>query len=338
MKRTANWCWLVLIAALALPKVASAQDEGTAYANFYAEEDCAKKAPLGEQFISTYKTSQYAEGALMLTANCYYKLKNFAKVSDLANRVDELAPKMAADNKVRMFEYALDLATQSNNSAQMLVYGEKVIALSPNDVMTLMTLSTTLANTTSTNSQDKAGIQKGIDYAQKATKLLGSMDGKSVGLSDAEWAKQKVAYEGSLHQTLGTLYFTSQDFDKASDELVIATKDSPKDNISWLLLGLTYNYQYNAQSKQLKEAVDKSNALRKGDQALYDEAKATADGIADALREKRDQAINALATATALGGTTQQQAMTALQKLYAEKNNGSTQGLNELIASKKPAQ
>ena len=120
MKRTANWCWLVLIATLALPTLASAQDEGTAYANFYAESECAKKAPLGEQFITTYKTSQYAEGTLLLTAQCYYKLKNFAKVSDFANRVDQLAPKMAVDNKARMYGWAMDLAQQSNNGPQTI--------------------------------------------------------------------------------------------------------------------------------------------------------------------------------------------------------------------------
>ena len=55
MKKTINWGWaLILGVALAVPTVARAQgqDEGTAYANFYAESDCAKKAPMGEKFIN----------------------------------------------------------------------------------------------------------------------------------------------------------------------------------------------------------------------------------------------------------------------------------------------
>src|SRR5215475_10710924 len=103
MKRIANWGGLLLMAVLVLPTVARAQDEGTAYSNFYAEADCAKKAPMGEQFFTTYRTSQYAEGAFLLTADCYYKLKNFAKVSDLANRVDQIAPNIKAENKVRLY-------------------------------------------------------------------------------------------------------------------------------------------------------------------------------------------------------------------------------------------
>ena len=53
MKRTAYLgCSLLMMATLAIPTVARAQsnslDEGTAYANFYAEQDCKAKAALGE--------------------------------------------------------------------------------------------------------------------------------------------------------------------------------------------------------------------------------------------------------------------------------------------------
>jgi tetratricopeptide (TPR) repeat protein len=166
------------------------------------------------------------------------------------------------------------------------------------------------------------------------------MDGKSVGMSDAEWAKQKTGIEGSLHNTLGSIYFNKQDYDKAVDELTAATKDMPKDGPSWYLLGLAYNQQYISQQKPYQEAVNKSNAAIKAkeDQALIEESKATALALEQVLRDKREQAIDALATAVACGGTTKDPAMDQLKKLYTTKNNGSTDGLDQLINSKKPAQ
>ena len=97
MKRTANSGWLLLlISALAIPTVAraQAQEEGTAYANFYAEQDCKAKATLGEKFVTDFKTSQYADPVFRQTINCYFKLNSFPKVLELAGKIDQMFPSM----------------------------------------------------------------------------------------------------------------------------------------------------------------------------------------------------------------------------------------------------
>src|SRR5215831_1009969 len=127
MKRTANLGWsLILMTALALPTVAraQAQEEGTAYANFYAEQDCKAKAALGEKFVADFKTSQYADPVFRQTINCYYKLNNFPKVSELAGKLDQSFPSMKPEDKAPVYAQAMELAQRSNNTPQTIAFGE----------------------------------------------------------------------------------------------------------------------------------------------------------------------------------------------------------------------
>jgi len=344
MRRTAYLgCSLVLTAALAIPlfaQTAAAQDDGTAYANFYAESNQQKKAELGEKFVTDYKTSQYADPVFRQTVSLYYKLKNWPKVNELANKTDQLFPSMEASNKAQVYALAMDGAQQSNNAAQTITFGEKILAIAPNDANALNTLITLSSTIPVAMPKDKAAIEKAEGYANKALGMLSKLDPKSLGISEADWAKQKLTIEGTLHNTLGNIHVNQQNYDKAVEELVQATKALPRDGTSWYLLGLAYNQQYATHAKNYAEAVAKSNeAIRaRADQALIDESKATVVALEQVARDKRDQAIEALATAVSCGGTTQQPALDQLKKLYSTKNNGSLDGLDQLIKSKQPAQ
>src|SRR5438270_8544475 len=115
MKRTAYLgCLLLTMAVIAIPTVARAQsnslDEGTAYANFYAEQDCKAKAALGEAFYGQYKTSQYADPVFRQTVNCYFKLSNFPKVIQLAGQIDQLFPDMKPADKAPVYAQAMQAA------------------------------------------------------------------------------------------------------------------------------------------------------------------------------------------------------------------------------------
>ena len=188
MKRTAYLgCSLLMTAALAIPTVAVAQsnslDEGTAYANFYAEQDCKAKAALGEGFYSQYKTSQYADPVFRQTVNCYFKLNNAQKVIELAGKTDQLFPDMKPADKANVYGQAMQVALNNNNAAQAITFGEKVLSIAPDDLNTLMVLSSTISYSTP---KDAAAIAKAEGYAKKGLETLGKVDGKSFGISDAE--------------------------------------------------------------------------------------------------------------------------------------------------------
>jgi len=327
------------MALMAIPTVIRAQatgslDEGTAYANFYAEQDCKAKAALGETFVATFKTSTYADPVFRQTVNCYFKLNNFAKVIALAGTVDQLFPSMKPEDKAPVFIQAMQAAQNSNNPAQTVAFGEKVLKIVPDEINTLIMLSGTIPFATP---KDKAAVDKAQGYAEKGLTVLSHMDAKAAGMSDADWANQKKAIEGTLHNTLGSILFNKQDYDKAVDEMLLATKASPKEGSYWYTLGLAYNQQYQEAAKSYQNAVAKSNeTLKTKDQVLIEESKATVAGLQQVAYEKRDQAIDALATAVASGGTVKEQAMDQLKRLYTAKNNGSADGLDQLVNSKKP--
>jgi len=346
MRRSAYLgCFVLLTAALSIPITAQnvlAQDEGTAYANYYAETgNLSKRAQLGEEFLAKFKTSDYADAVFRGVILAYYQLNNWPKVMELAAQTDQMFPKMATADKSAVYARAMDAAQQSNNAAQVGAFAEKVLTVTPEtDGSYLNALITLVTIITGTPQPDKAASAKAEGYAQKAVGLLEKTDGKSLGMSDSEWVKQKPIIENTLHGGLGIVYFNRPDYEKAIAELLLATKAVPGDGPSWYYLGLAYYEQYLPTAKSLQEAVNKSNELKKQrnpDQALIDEAMAAVSAYQDTVREKRDQAIDALATAVAAGGPTQKQANDQLTKLYSAKN-GSTDGLDQLIKSKKPPQ
>ena len=93
----------------------------------------------------------------------------------------------------------------------------------------------------------------------------------------------------------------------------------------------------NAASKAPLEAINAENDATKArlDQPVIDELVAKRQGIETDAREKRDKAIDELATSVAIGGVVAQPARDALERLYKVKNNDSLEGLDQLIAQKK---
>jgi tetratricopeptide (TPR) repeat protein len=323
--------------ATAFAKPLMAQDDGNRYTEYYAEADQARKAALGEKFLADFKDSTYTDGVYRATVTIYYKLNNWPKVLDLAGKMDQLDPSIEAKNKPQIFSIALDAAQKSGSVPQILNFGEKILTLLPEDLNALIVLSSTLLYS---SPNDAAAVDKAAGYATRGLAVVEKIDAKAVGLSEAEWGKQKTGIQGTLHTTLGSIAFNKKDYDKSVEELTTATKLVPNDGNSWYLIGFSYYMQTQELIKKTQDAFNEMNDMIKkhADKALIDEAKGTAEAFQDASREKREQAMAALAVAVNCGGTTQQPAMQQLMKIWQSKNNNSTDGLQDYIKSKKPAQ
>jgi len=339
MKRTAYLgCSLLLTAALAVPTFArqAAPNDGAAYTTYFniPATDLKAKVEAGEKFIADFKASQYADPVYRQTVDNYAKLMNWPKVLELAGKLEALFPKMEVKSKARVYSQAMVAAQQSNNAAETIAYGEKVIAIAPEDLNTLITLSSTIPQSTPT---DKAALGKAEGYATKALGLVTSLNPASIGLSPADWEKQKAGIEATLHTTLGSIAYNNMDYPKAEEHLLAAIKATPTDGGAWYLLGLVYNQQTAELTKQYTTVLKATNdaIAARADQSQIDELKAQTDGVTQNLRTKRDQAIDALATAVAAGGATMAPANTQLQKLWSGKNAGSMDGLDAKIAERK---
>src|SRR5262249_16819830 len=116
------------------------QPEFDGYMAVFNEKDPAKKAAAGEKFITDFPNSEGIINVYNMTLGAYVAAKNNAKVVDIADRIGGL-PK--ADNKFKAYAYAnAMLAAQNMNDANKVVsYGEKVLAIDPNDPNSLITLA-----------------------------------------------------------------------------------------------------------------------------------------------------------------------------------------------------
>src|SRR5262245_54592695 len=147
---------------------AKTRPEYDAYLALYNEKDPAKKAPLGEKFITDFKDSEFLLNAHTMIIGAYTGAKTWAKVIEAADRAAALPN---ADNKLMAYAYAnaMIAAQNTNNIDRVISYGEKVLAIDPNDLNTMITLSAVIpAKLPSDEAGKKAALDKASDLATKA--------------------------------------------------------------------------------------------------------------------------------------------------------------------------
>ncbi|PYS41160.1 MAG: hypothetical protein DMG14_08245 [Acidobacteria bacterium] len=306
--------------------------EYNAYVAVFNEKDPAKKAALGEKFIAEFKESEGVPNAYTMTIGAYTNAKNWAKVVETADRAAALPQ---ADNKLKAYGYAnaMIAAQNLNQIEKVLSYGEKVLAIDPNDLNTMITLSAVIP---AKLPEDAAGKKTALDKAQDlATKALAGIQAM-VAKADAQSKSQLEQIEGNLHATLGLIAYNRPDYNKSIQEYELALQKTPKDEVAHFYLGLDYQALAAQASHEYQAAVDAENKAKaaRADQPTIDELAAKRGGLEDDIRKARDKAIDELAIAVALGGQVSAQAKDALTRLWTAKNDN-TNGLEEFIAQKK---
>src|SRR5262249_31093797 len=144
------------------------------YVALLSEKDPAKKAGLGEKFIAEFKESDYIPEAHTMIIGAYTGAKNYPKVTEAAERAAAIPN---ADNKLKAYAYANAMlaADNMNDIDKVVSYGEKVLAIDPNDLNTMITLSARIPARLPT---DEAGKKAALDKAEGlATKALTGVQG-----------------------------------------------------------------------------------------------------------------------------------------------------------------
>jgi hypothetical protein len=337
--------WLVVILTMkvfAQQPAMKTKAEYDAYNAAYTEKAPAKKAELSEKFLNDFKDSDisFRTNAYLMMVKGYNDAQNYAKALETAGKVGDVLPTIAADKKAQIYAIGLDAATKSDNIQKTMEFGDKILAIQE-DANTLITLAGVIPERLPADEAGKkAALDKAEQYATKALAAVGKIFGgaKPANVPDADWAAQRTTIESTLHANLGLIALNRLEYDKSVSEYELAIKGTPKDAVAQFRLGLAYSGQATALGKSYLAAVDEANNAIKagGDAAQVAELKAKADTLGEAAGKKRDQAIDTLATAVALGGVVAQPARDQLVKLYQLKNNGSTEGLEQLINSRKP--
>jgi tetratricopeptide (TPR) repeat protein len=314
------------------PKQAKTRPEYDGYLAFFNEKDPAKKAGLGEKFIADFKDSDFIPDAYLGTITAYAGAKNWAKVIEAAERAVAIPN---ADNKLKLSaNFNSMVAAQNLNDVDKVVgYGEKVLAIQPDDLNTMMILSSVIPVKLPT---DEAGKKAALDKAEGyATKALTGVQGMAAKASAADKA-QLVQIEGNLYATRGLIAYNRADHNKSIQEYEQAIQRTPKDELAHYYLALNYQYLQGQAAKDYQVALKAENDAKaaRAEQPVIDELAAKRGGLEEDIKKFRDKAIDELAIATAIGGPVSAQAKTALTNMWVAKNEN-TSGLDEFINQKK---
>ena len=311
---------------------AKTRPEYDAYLALYMEKDPAKKSALGEKFIADYKDSEFIPNAHTMIIKAYTDEKNWAKVIEAADRAVALP---TSDNKLKAYAYAnaMIASQNTNNIDKVISYGEKVLAITPDDLNTMITLSAVIPAKLPADAAGKnAALDKASDLATKALSGVQALIAKA----GAAEKPQLVQIEGNLHGTLGLIAYNRPDYMKSIQEYEQAIQRTPKDEVAHFYLGLDYQALAAQASRDYQAAVNAENAAKaaRAEQPAIDELAAKREGLAEDVRKARDKAIDEFAIASAIGGQVGPQAKDALTKLWTAKNDN-TNGLEEFITQKK---
>jgi len=311
-----------------------------AYNAAYTEKDPAKKSELAAKFLNDFKGEDpsFLVNAYLMMTKGYLEAKNYPKAMEAAAGIDQALPSAAAAQKTTVYSYGMQAAQAANDVGKTVEFGEKTLAVSPNDANTLITLAALIPERLPTDEAGKkAALEKAEKYTNQAMDTVGKIFNgpKPANVPDADWNTQKTSVMAGLHSDLGLIALNRLEYDKSVTEYEQVVKMTPKDPLAQFRLGLAYSGQAAALTKTYVASVDEQNNAIKAnaDKAQIDEMKSKSDKLEQSLRAKRTQATDALATAVAIGGPVAQPAMDQLKKLWT----GTPEEMNALIASKKPA-
>lgn len=215
----------------------SAEEDG-AYKAFQEvpQDDAAKRIEVGEAFLTKYPDSRYKSSVYAALTVAYL----------VAGKTDK-----------------------------MKEYGEKEIAMTPNDVTTLAIMAQTLPRGIHGNASDPANVEtlsKAEQYSKQALEITPTLP-KPEGLSDEAFASAKNQTLAMAHSGLGLVYIRRGKNADAIPELEQAVKIDPKpDPVNYYLLGMA-----NKSTSHFDDAISAFNKCFAMNSPLQNTCKAQAD-------------------------------------------------------------
>jgi tetratricopeptide (TPR) repeat protein len=177
-------------------------DEDTAYKAFHdlSMENANKKIEAGEAFLQKYPQSRYRSPVYVVLA----------------------------------FE-----CQQIGQVPKMVEYGEKELALAPNDVSTLAILGQTLPRRLPSDPSEAAqALNKAEKYSKQAIEIAPTLP-KPAEMTDEQFEKAKNQSLAMAHSGLGLVFVRRGKYAEAVPELELAVKIDPiPDPVNYYLLGL----------------------------------------------------------------------------------------------------
>jgi tetratricopeptide (TPR) repeat protein len=222
----------------ALPSATVDPAEEADYKAFMAlkPEDTDKRIEAGNAFVAKYPTGHYTGSVYSALTQAEYQKQDIAKVE---------------------------------------VDGEKAIAANPDDLSTLIIVSTLIPRDKNT-AGDAKELDKAEAYAKHAIALIPTLQ-KPATLTDDQFTTMKANAQVQAHSALGLVYFRKQNVDGCVTELKASTSDAKNaDATDFYVLGVCQSAQnnYADAADSFGKCAAMQSALSAGCKQKADEAKA----------------------------------------------------------------
>ena len=321
---------------------AKTKAEYDAYLAMYNEHDPSKQVDLATKFLADFPDTEFKTYVYQIQINTYASMGKPDKVAEVGEKFSSDFPQADNNTKKFVFQRVMQSYQQLNNFDKTVEYGYKLLALDPNDLPALLTLSSILPERLPQAEDKKAQqLDKAMEIAQKAmTQVNALISGpKPAQITDQQWAEEKNRLQATVYSSIGLVHLNKKEYDKAAEQYQKSTSLVRNNAIDFYRLGVAYAVQARSLAKELNEMVTTLQAQANPDATAAEAAKEKEKKFS----EMRDKAMDALAKSVSLKGFTEQQARAELERLYKTKNNNSLDGLDALIsqageALKKPAQ
>jgi tetratricopeptide (TPR) repeat protein len=175
------------------------KDQVIAFKAFQKEPEPAKKILLGNDFLQKYPKSTFTERVDIGMMNAYHDRQDWKNT---------------------------------------YLFADKALAIQPDDVDALTTVSWTIPHVYDPNDADAdRELDKAEKYAKHAIDVI-PKTAKPPGMNDAQFEATKTRRIFQAHSALGLVYFRRQDFDNSAKELSLATEhNSAPDPTDLFVLG-----------------------------------------------------------------------------------------------------
>jgi tetratricopeptide (TPR) repeat protein len=170
--------------------------EYDAYMLLYEAAAPAKKVELAEKFLTDYPETEFKIFVYQMQIDSYARLGNPDKVVETGEKFETEFPQ--ADNNTRQFfqffmQRMMTAYQQKNEFLKAVEYGDKLLAINPKDLPSLLTLSSILsARLPLPTEEDKkaAQLNKALDYSNRAKAEIELLR-KPPQITDEEWTTEK---------------------------------------------------------------------------------------------------------------------------------------------------
>jgi len=265
---------------------AQSKPEFDAFVALQNEQNPANVVSLGDKFITTYPMSQlngYVQRfrmlALMRTGKCQDAIT--AGEAGLGLETSFLEQLQAADPKVnkidkdsadfkgfvtqtdaakmQYYQTLMSCHQQLNNAEKTIEWGEKALSQNPEDLVSLLTVSTVLAEKAPTEEKQKEDqMKRALDLGKKGADKVTQLVSSPAAAQMRE--EQKSGLVSQAHQTLGLANLHLKKLGDAQKEYLLAIAAKNDDPISYYRLGLAY--AQDRKNDQAMEVLAKSVFLK----------------------------------------------------------------------------